>query len=89
MSVDDCIYRRFPHQQGLHRLHDLLEHRIAVQIALLQQLIGPHSGMDRGILTVLFHEDICGAVNIYIRNHDYGVFMVDYSSCFPLTPSAR
>ena len=42
-----------------------------------------------GVLAVLFHEDICGAVNIYIRNHDYGVFMVCCSYGFPLTPSVR
>ena len=42
LVVPQLLPERLP-----YRLHNFLLHRIAVQVGLLQQLIRPHSGIDR------------------------------------------
>ena len=50
-------------QQFLNRLHDPEPHGLSLHVAGLHKLVGPHGGVDRGVLTVLLDEFVGGAVD--------------------------
>ena len=65
-----CFARPKGHPpQLLHRPQYPLPHRTALQVALIEHGVGPHSGMDRRVMAVAFHEDLRGSVDVEVRDH--------------------
>ncbi len=56
-------------QKLLRRLHHPLEHRIALQVTLLQHGVRPHGGMDRRFGAVARHQDVGAAVDAQVGDH--------------------
>ncbi len=56
MSVKLLTLRTFLRLQFLNRLEYPLPHPLPVQVASIEQFIGPHGCVDRGVVSVLFDE---------------------------------
>ncbi len=59
---------RFETLQPVHRPQYPPPHRVAVQVALIEQGIGPHGGMDRRVPAVLLHPDLGRPVDVEVRH---------------------
>jgi len=68
--------------QGDNRPHDLLPYGVTVEVAAFEHLIGTFRGLDFGIRPVALNEQVGGASNVEVRNHE-PIFQVVRAAFLP------